>query len=38
MITRIVKLTISPSKKEEFKSIFFANKNHIKGFDGCFTR
>ena len=35
MITRIVKLTISPAKKEEFKSIFFANKDHIKNFEGC---
>tara|TARA_B110000467_G_C17934056_1_gene271388 strand:+ start:49 stop:342 length:294 start_codon:yes stop_codon:yes gene_type:complete len=35
MITRIVKLTISPSKKEEFKSIFITNKEHIRGFEGC---
>ena len=35
MITRIVKLTISPSKKEEFKSIFITNKEHIRSFEGC---
>ena len=35
MITRIVKLTISHAKKEEFKSIFFTNKDYIKGFEGC---
>lgn len=35
MITRIVKLTISPSKKEEFKSIFVTNKEHIRSFEGC---
>ena len=35
MITRIVKLTISPSKKEEFKSIFITNKEYIRGFEGC---
>ena len=35
MITRIVKLTIAPSKKEEFKSIFITNKEHIRGSEGC---
>jgi len=35
MITRIVKLTISPEKKEEFVSIFVENKEHIRSFDGC---
>ena len=35
MITRIVKLTITPSKKEDFKSIFITNKEHIRNFEGC---
>jgi hypothetical protein len=35
MITRIVKLTISPSKKEEFRTIFITNKEHIRSFEGC---
>ena len=35
MITRIVKLTISPSKKEDFKSIFITNKEHIRNSEGC---
>ena len=35
MITRIVKLTIDPSKKEEFISIFKNNNHHIKACEGC---
>lgn len=35
MITRIVKLTIDPAKKQDFISIFQNNKEHIRGFEGC---
>lgn len=35
MITRIVKLTIDPSKKEEFIAIFKNNNHHIKACEGC---
>lgn len=35
MITRIVKLTITPSQKDEFINIFVTNKEHIRGFKGC---
>jgi len=35
MITRIVKLTIDPSKKEEFIRLFEENNHHIKAREGC---
>lgn len=35
MITRIVKLTIDPSKKETFIAVFNNNKHHIKASEGC---
>lgn len=35
MITRIVKLTITPSKKDEFIAIFKNNNHHIKACKGC---
>ncbi len=35
MITRIVKLTIDPAKKDSFKAVFLDNKDQIKGFEGC---
>lgn len=35
MLTRIVKLTIDPAKKEEFIQVFVSNKENIKSFPGC---
>ena len=35
MIIRIVKLTIHPDKTEEFKSIYEAHMEQIKGMIGC---
>jgi len=35
MITRIVKLTIDPSRKEEFIAVFKNNKHHIEACEGC---
>jgi heme oxygenase (mycobilin-producing) len=35
MITRVVKMTFRPEAKEEFLSIFNANKQFIAGFEGC---
>ena len=35
MLTRIVKLTIEPSKKKEFESHFYNNQYKISNFDGC---
>jgi len=35
MITRIVKLTITPAQKQDFITIFEKNKEHIRGFEGC---
>jgi quinol monooxygenase YgiN len=35
MITRIVKLTISPDKVADFERLFVANRALIAGFDGC---
>ena len=35
MLTRIVKLTIDPSKKEEFIQLFVSHKEQIKNFPGC---
>ena len=34
-ITRLVKMTFAPGKREEFISIFNANKSRIAGFEGC---
>tara|TARA_B110000967_G_C18895363_1_gene570220 strand:+ start:4328 stop:4660 length:333 start_codon:yes stop_codon:yes gene_type:complete len=35
MLIRIVKLTISPDKIEDFKSIYESHMELIKGFEGC---
>ena len=35
MIKRIVKMSFVPGKVEEFKMIFQANWQYIKGFEGC---
>lgn len=35
MITRIVKLTFRPEAREEFLSLFHANRESIAGFEGC---
>ncbi|MFT5599840.1 MAG: heme-degrading monooxygenase HmoA [Flavobacteriales bacterium] len=35
MITRIVKLTISPDKTDEFAEIFKKSKSQIENFEGC---
>ncbi len=35
MLIRIVKLTIHPDKTEEFKSIYEAHMEQIKGMTGC---
>ena len=35
MLIRIVKLTIHPDKIEEFKSIYEAQMEQIKGMTGC---
>ncbi|MFT4695937.1 MAG: heme-degrading monooxygenase HmoA [Urechidicola sp.] len=35
MLIRIVKLTISPEKIEDFKSIYESHMELIKGFEGC---
>lgn len=35
MITRLVKLTIDPSKLEEFENIFVRNQAKIASFPGC---
>ncbi len=35
MITRIVKLTIQPNKKEAFIQMFKESKPHITAFEGC---
>ena len=35
MITRIVKLTINPTHKEDFIAVFMDNKEHIRNFEGC---
>ena len=35
MLIRIVKLTIHPDKIDEFKSIYEANMELIKGMKGC---
>jgi heme-degrading monooxygenase HmoA len=35
MLIRIVKLTISPDKVNDFKSIYESNMELIKGFEGC---
>ncbi|MDB4088816.1 antibiotic biosynthesis monooxygenase [Flavobacteriales bacterium] len=35
MIIRIVKLTISPDKVTDFKSIYESHMELIKGFEGC---
>jgi len=35
MLTRIVKLTIDPSKKKEFESLFYDNQYKISNFKGC---
>lgn len=35
MITRLVKMTFVPEKREDFLALFNANKERIAGFDGC---
>lgn len=35
MLVRIVKLSLEPSKIEEFLVNFEANKEKIRGFEGC---
>jgi quinol monooxygenase YgiN len=35
MIKRIVKMSFFPEKVEEFKKIYQANWQAIKGFEGC---
>jgi quinol monooxygenase YgiN len=35
MIKRIVKMSFDPSKIEDFKTIFRANWQQIKNFEGC---
>ena len=35
MLVRIVKLSLEPSKIEEFLSNFESQKEHIRGFSGC---
>lgn len=35
MITRLVKLTIDPTKVEVFKRLFVDNKELIAAFEGC---
>lgn len=35
MITRIVKLTIDPTKSDDFIQLFKENNHHIKAHDGC---
>lgn len=35
MIKRIVKMSFDPGKVEEFKVLFKANWQYIKGFEGC---
>jgi quinol monooxygenase YgiN len=35
MIIRIVKMTISPNKVKEFKSVFEKHMELIRGFEGC---
>nr|MBS0038549.1 antibiotic biosynthesis monooxygenase [Saprospiraceae bacterium] len=35
MITRIVKLNISPDREDSFLSLFNSSKLRIRGFEGC---
>ncbi|WP_162052674.1 putative quinol monooxygenase [Pontibacter pamirensis] len=35
MITRIVRMTFTPEKTEEFLEIFRSSKEEIRGFEGC---
>ncbi len=35
MITRIVKLTFTPEKIQDFIEIFNSSKNQIRNFEGC---
>lgn len=35
MITRIVRMTFSPEKTEEFLEIFRSSKEKIRAFEGC---
>ena len=35
MITRLVKLTLDPSKEDEFTALFEENKSRISGSEGC---